>query len=146
MATYTTNLNLKKPDYEDLADIADINANMDVIDEVIQTEITNRANADNTLAQEISTKATKVVYTATISTTWSGTSAPFTKSVYISGITANDNPHITPVYSTTNATAILQKTAWGLIGKGITGTNIITFTCFETKPTTAIPIKVEVIR
>jgi hypothetical protein len=29
---YTTNLNLRKPEYTDYADIADINANMDTID------------------------------------------------------------------------------------------------------------------
>ena len=38
MATYTPNLNLKKPDYTDLADVADINANMDVIDAQISTK------------------------------------------------------------------------------------------------------------
>ena len=32
MATYTTNLNLKKPAGSDTADIGDINANMDLID------------------------------------------------------------------------------------------------------------------
>ena len=31
--TETENLKLKKPDYTDTADIADINANMDIIDE-----------------------------------------------------------------------------------------------------------------
>ena len=32
MATYTTNLNLKKPAYSDARDIGDINDNMDAID------------------------------------------------------------------------------------------------------------------
>lgn len=40
MATYTTNLNLKKPDTTDNVSIADINGNMDIIDAQI------KANAD----------------------------------------------------------------------------------------------------
>ena len=47
MATYTPNLNLKKPDYTDLADVADFNANMDIIDGLTQDDIpdgtTNKA-------------------------------------------------------------------------------------------------------
>lgn len=35
MATYTENLNLKKPDLTDPASIGDINNNMDIIDEAI---------------------------------------------------------------------------------------------------------------
>lgn len=42
MATYTTNLNLKKPDTTDKVSIADINGNMDIIDAQI------KANADTT--------------------------------------------------------------------------------------------------
>ena len=36
MATRTTYLNLIKPDYSDAADIADINANMDTLDDKIK--------------------------------------------------------------------------------------------------------------
>lgn len=32
---YTNNLNLKKPGYEDQADIQDINSNMDIVDQHI---------------------------------------------------------------------------------------------------------------
>ena len=35
MATYTDNLNLKKPDKTDFVDIADINENMDAIDKAV---------------------------------------------------------------------------------------------------------------
>lgn len=83
------------------------------------------------------------VKTATISTTWIGTEAPYTQEVSVTGITANHNPIISPVYSATNATAILEKTAWNLIGKAVTGAGIITFTCFEEKPVTAIPIQIK---
>ena len=35
MATYTTKLNLKKPSLTDVADIEDINENLDLIDEAM---------------------------------------------------------------------------------------------------------------
>lgn len=45
MATYTTNLNLKKPDTTDKVSIADINANMDLIDAAI-AQIRSIGNAE----------------------------------------------------------------------------------------------------
>lgn len=90
--------------------------------------------------------ATRARYTASITTTWSGSSAPYTQNVSVSGILATDDVHITVNHSTTNATAILQQTAWNCVGKAVTAANSITFTCFEEKPVTAIPIIIEVIR
>lgn len=83
------------------------------------------------------------VKTATITDTWVGASAPYIQEVSVEGITADDEPRISPVYSGTNATAILQQTAWNLIGKAVTGAGKITFTCFEEKPVTAIPIQIK---
>ena len=84
-------------------------------------------------------------WTATITTTWSG-SGPYTQSVDISGILASDMPHIVPVYSSDNATALAEQEAWFCISKAVAADNSITFTCFEDKPTTAIPIQIEVNR
>lgn len=89
-----------------------------------------------------SKRATK---TATITTTWVG-SGPYTQSVTVSGILASDMPHIAPVYSTTNATAIAQKEAWACVSKAVTSDGSITFTCFEEKPSIDIPIQIEVMR
>lgn len=94
----------------------------------------------------VDTKATVHSYTASLSTTWTGTSAPYTQSISISGILSTDKPHITPVYSTTNATAILEKKAWNCISKAVTSAGKITFTCFEEKPTQALSLQIEVIR
>ena len=87
-----------------------------------------------------------VVKTATITTTWKGSTAPYTQSVTVSGILSTDYPHITPVYSTTNSTAIAQKEAWAKVSEAVAESGKITFTCFEEKPTTAIPIQIEVMR
>lgn len=48
---YTSNLNLKKPDYTDVADIAVINANMDAIDEKCD-DLGNKTNSANIAALE----------------------------------------------------------------------------------------------
>lgn len=47
MSELTTNYNLIKPDYADSADIADINGNSDILDDVIKA-ISDKANANET--------------------------------------------------------------------------------------------------
>lgn len=91
------------------------------------------------------TDSKRKTWTATITTTWSG-SGPYTQSVAVPGILASDMPHITPIYSSDNATALAQKEAWACVSKAVTAANAITFACFEDKPATEIPIQIEVIR
>lgn len=81
--------------------------------------------------------------TATISTSWSGSSAPFTQTISIAGMTAASLVIVSPVYSTTNTTAIAQKEAWNLISNIETGTGNIVVTCFGEKPVTSIPIQLK---
>ena len=83
------------------------------------------------------------VLTATLTTTWTGASAPFTQDVTVTGLLATDVIFIGVVYSGTNATAVLQKTAWNLVGKIVPGAGKITATCFEEKPVTEIPIQIK---
>lgn len=47
MATYTENLNLKKPDLTDTADIADINGNMDILDGALAAVLPTVTTDDN---------------------------------------------------------------------------------------------------
>ena len=84
-------------------------------------------------------------FTATLGTAWTG-SGPYTQTVAVSGILASDMPHITPVYSTDNATAIAQKEAWSCVSKAEAAAGKIKFTCFEDKPGAVIPIQIEVMR
>lgn len=88
----------------------------------------------------------RITTTATISTSWTGSDAPYTQTVSISGVLVSDTPHIIPMYSTTLETAKAQKEAWAKVSKSETAADSIIFTCFEEKPTTAIPIQIEVIR
>ncbi|WP_195199350.1 hypothetical protein [Faecalispora jeddahensis] len=91
-------------------------------------------------------KATTTTYTTTLSTTWTGTAAPYTQTVTVTGILATDNPVISPVLSSTLATAIAQLEAWGYVGRITTAANSITAYCYDTKPTTAIPFQLKVVR
>ena len=77
---------------------------------------------------------------------WTGDAAPYTQTVTVSGILATDFPHVTPAYSSTLATALAQKEAWSMVSQGVPGAGEITFTCFDDKPATAIPIQIEVMR
>lgn len=88
----------------------------------------------------------RLLLTATLSTSWSGSAAPYTQKLTLSGILRSDAPHITPVYSSTLSTALAQKEAWAKVNKAVTAANAITFTCFEEKPEVQIPIQIEVIR
>lgn len=82
-------------------------------------------------------------YSATLTTTWSGSSAPFYQTVNISGIVSSDTPIIDMV-PTTSAYAT-QETEWARIVKAEAVTGGIKFYAKE-KTTTALPIKVKVIR
>lgn len=59
----------------------------------------------------------------------------------VTGIDSVDTPHITPQYTTSNYEAV--SAAWSLISFAETGTNTITFYALGDKPTTAIPLQIE---
>lgn len=82
-------------------------------------------------------------YTATVTTSWSGSSAPFTQTVSISGILAADTP-IIDLVPTTSAYAT-QETEWAKIVKAEAVAGGIKFYAKE-KTTTALPIKVKIIK
>ncbi len=85
-------------------------------------------------------------YTTTITTTWTGTTAPYTQSISIPGISASDTPIVDAVLSSTLATAQAEESAWNCVSKIVTDANKIVVTCNKKKPTTAIPIQLKVVR
>jgi len=122
---------------------------------VVNTKIVDPANTHigDTVAHvtagdktEWNGKSERYEFTAAVTTTWVGASAPYTQDVTVTGILADDDPIINPVYSATNATAILEKAAWGNVGKVVTTLNTITLTCFEEKPVTAFNLQLLVVR
>ena len=76
---------------------------------------------------------------------WSS-SAPYTQTVSVEGIAADDTPHVSPVYSDDNNVAIAQKEAWNMVSRAKTANKSITFYCFDEKPTVDIPVQIEVNR
>lgn len=84
-------------------------------------------------------------FTATVGTDWTG-SGPYTLSVAVSGILATDMPHVAPVFDSDSTTAAAQKEAWDCVSRGEAAAGGIKFTCFDSKPETAIPIQIEVMR
>ncbi len=83
-------------------------------------------------------------FTATLSTSWSGSAAPYTQTVTINGITSAHNPIIDVVMSGTYSTDQQRIEQWGYIYRAVTGTNQITFYASE-KPTVSLPIRVKVV-
>lgn len=95
----------------------------------------------------LSTKATTTLYTATLlSSGWSGSAAPYTQTVSITGILATDTPIVDVVLDQSTSTAIAQIEAWANISKIETANGSITAACFEEVPTIDIPIQLKVVR
>lgn len=90
--------------------------------------------------------ASTVTYTANLSTKWTGTSAPYTQTVTVTGITSSDTPIVDVVLSTTSSTALNQLEAWSCVSKITTGANSITVTCLEDKPSVALTLQLKVVR
>lgn len=142
----------------DLANTANIKANTNgttsvagivKLNSAINSTSTTEASTPSAVKQAYdlaNSKASTANYTATIGTTWTGTVAPFTQTITVSGMLSSDTPFVFPVYSAINTTAILEDETWSMIGKITTATNSITVTCFEEKPVTALTIQLKVVR
>lgn len=89
--------------------------------------------------------ATTTVYTATLDTTWSGATAPYSKTVTVTGISATDTPIVDVVMSGTYTTDEARIEAWGYIYRITTAANSITLYATD-KPTVSLPIQIKVVR
>ena len=85
------------------------------------------------------------IYNITLDTTWSGSSAPFSKTQTVTGILATDTPIVDVVMSGTYATDEARIEAWGYIYRAVTANGSITFYATE-KPTVSLPIQIKVVR
>lgn len=89
--------------------------------------------------------ATIQTYTGTITTTWTGSTAPFTQIVTVTGITSSDQPILDVTMSGTYATDEARDLEWSFIYRAVTGTNNITFYARE-KNTISLPFTAKVIK
>lgn len=79
---------------------------------------------------------------------WSGSAAPYTQTVTISGMQATDNPFLGPNYTSTDVDTVKgEEEAFSLIGRIDSGAGNITVYIYEdSKPEIDIPILVKVVR
>lgn len=96
-------------------------------------------------AGNIQSGAVSTTYTATVPTGWSGSTAPYTKAVTITGLLATDSPIVDLVPSSTYTTASLQIEAWGYVYNAVATANTLTLYATDI-PTVALPIQLLVVR
>lgn len=76
---------------------------------------------------------------------WNGDTAPYTQTINMSGITADNSPIIDLIVSDDITLGKEEITQWSYITKATTGENIITFSCYEKKPSITMNFKVKVV-
>lgn len=100
----------------------------------------------NGLQAALDAKATVSYYTATLlSTGWTGSAAPYSQDVTVTGITADDRPKVEIVQTGTEATDEPMRDAWGVVTRAVSGADKITVYASE-KPQVDIPIQLEVVK
>lgn len=130
----------------------------DVVDNVVSSVISGKAglqgiivNGTEVTPDQTTNKVSVTVpsatrYTATLSTSWSGDSAPYTQTVNVTGILSTDVPVVDVVLDESTETAISQLEGWSCVSKIETSDGSITATCLEEIPTVSLPIQMSVVR
>lgn len=109
--------------------------------------VDNSAGTPVSIKNALDAKASAVDFTATLSTSWTGSSAPYTQTLSIPGMLSTDNPFVDVDTSGATAATIGDLlAAWSCVHNISTGTNTITATCYGNKPTVAIPLRIKVVR
>lgn len=90
--------------------------------------------------------ATTVLYSTNIDASgWSGSAAPYSKSIAVSGLLSTDVPIIDLVQSGTESTDSVMRENWGKVTRITTAVNTIVVYASEA-PSAAMPIQLKVIR
>ena len=90
--------------------------------------------------------AGRLVTTAVLLDSGWSSEAPYTQTVSVATMTANDTPHIGLIMSDDIDTALEQLEAWGMVCKAVSVGGGIVFTCFEDKPEISLTVQIEAIR
>ena len=93
----------------------------------------------------INTKADKKkTYNVTIDTTWTGTEAPYTKTITVQGIAGTDIVNMYPVWTSDLETRTQEKAEYSKISMINSSENSIQLTCDEDKPSISLNVRLEV--
>lgn len=125
----------------------------DNIGDLFELETSEKSNLVKAVNEHLAEDATLTAlghvkhgtYESTLNTTWSGSTAPFSKAQTVTGILATDTPIIDIIMSGTYATDEERIEAWGYIYRAVTSANTITFYATE-KPTVELPLQIKVVR
>lgn len=80
---------------------------------------------------------------ASVEASFTGSVAPYTKSITVTGITASDKPLVLRVPNTANSdTDKLEEKSYNMIDLIETSSNTLKLTCRKSKPTTAFKIRI----
>ena len=88
----------------------------------------------------------RFVYSVNVSSSGWSSSIPYTATLSIPGVRSSDVIHATPAYSLTRDTRIAQRAAWSCVTFIQANNGSITLYCDDTRPTTDIPVTIEIIR
>lgn len=80
-----------------------------------------------------------------LSSNWVGSSAPYTQTITVNGLTASLNPIIDVIISSDTETGLSEEEQWSYITKATTGVNSLTLYCYRYKPTINLNILIEVV-
>jgi hypothetical protein len=115
------------------------------IDNMVDTRVVLDLGKYATVEQ-LNDKASVSTYSATIeSTSWTGSSAPFSKAVTVTGILSTDTPILDLVLTGTFATDQTMLENWAKIYRAVTSADTITFYATEV-PSANITIQAKVVR
>lgn len=115
-------------------------------DKVASNAVTTAKIADgNVTAAKIANGAVSATYDVTVGTGWSGSTAPYSISVTVSGLLATDKPQVALLASATYSDATSQANAFKYIYRVSAAANTLTLYS-SVKPTVNIPIRVTCIR
>ena len=93
----------------------------------------------------VTKKNPSTTYNASVGTTWSGSEAPYTQTITVSGITSTDNPIVDVVLSSDYDTATTELQEYAKIYKITTAANSITVYATE-KTENAIKLQLKVVK
>lgn len=104
-----------------------------------------KLNSKFATSEDLGAMATARTYTSTIpSTGWSST-APYYVDVEVVGLSGNDSPIISPIYTGELATDQTIQEAWNKVTRIVASADKLRIYAFEEIPTTAIPINIQVV-
>ena len=135
---------VNKPTYTASEVGADASGAAATVQANLTTHTGNTSNPHGVTAAQVGAAVTSG-YTATITTSWTGSAAPYCQTIAVSGILAADTPIIDIVQTGTEATDSTMRDAWGKVTRITTAANSITVYASEAIAT-AIPIQIKVVR